>query len=73
MSLKAALRVREQEADTDEAAGPDPFVYVQKGPARDHKYDPITSLCVRCLVHRASYNIPFCPGLLDPSIKFNVG
>jgi hypothetical protein len=48
MSLKAALRIREQEAETDE---PDTFVYV----------------------HRASYNIPFCPGLLDPSIKFNVG
>jgi hypothetical protein len=70
MSLKAALRIREQEAETDE---PDTFVYVQSGPAQEHKYDQITSLCVRCLVHRASYNIPFCPGLLDPSIKFNVG
>ncbi len=70
MSFKAALDLRRQE-DLDEDEGS--YVYVSKETSRKHKFDPIMNLCVLCLTHKASNNVPLCPGLLDPTIKFNVG
>lgn len=72
MSLQAALDLRQQEK-ADEVDNEETHVYLSTEP-HPHKFDRITSLCVYCLGHRASYyNGGMCPGLLNPTIRFGVG
>ncbi len=69
MSLQVALDLRRQ----DEVDEEDTNVYLSTKP-HPHKFDQVTSLCVFCLGHRASYyNGGLCPGLLNPTIRSNVG